>query len=141
MSTNAFIQSVAGSGLAALVAGIGPNSVLAIYDGTEPADSGAALAANNLLVSGTISAWGAPAYSAPASGMVSNATFTSSGYAPSSGGVASFARLLTSGAVCVRQATVTATGGGGEVQLGNINIQLGTQVPLTYDFTLPSDSV
>lgn len=144
MTTGLFKQSVAGAGLNALVSAIGSNATFNIYDGTTPADTGSALSGNNLLVSGTIGSFGTAAYNSTSGAMVSQANFSgsgSSGYSPSFGGVASFARIYTSGSTCVRQVSVGASGSGAEFILGNTTIQTGVQVACNYAVDVPCDAV
>lgn len=144
MTTGLFKQSVAGAGLNALVAAIGPNAPFNVYDGTVPSNTGSALSGNNLLFSGTIGSFASAAYNSASGAMVSQAAFTgsgSSGYAPSSGGVASFARVNTSGGVCVRQVAVGASGSGAEFILGNTTVQLGVDVACSYAIDTPCDTV
>ncbi|MDE2254329.1 MAG: hypothetical protein KGL42_08715 [Betaproteobacteria bacterium] len=141
MTTNAFSQAVAGASLAAITAAIGANAQFDIYGGTVPADSGASTAANTLLMSGTISSWGTPTYSSGLGAMVSDAVFSASSYGTIASGTATFAKTSTSGSVGVRLSTVTATGGGGEVQVGNINFQTGVNETPVMSISIPCDAV
>lgn len=141
MTTNAFSQAVAGASLAAIVAAIGPNAPLSIFGGTVPANSGASTSGNTQLMSGTISSFSAPSYSSGLGAMVSTATFSAASYPTIASGTASFAKLQTSGSVGVRLSTVTATGGGGEVQVGNVNFQTGVNETPTLTISIPCDAV
>ncbi len=139
MSTNAYRQSVASASLAALTNAIGPNSTITYYSGTPPASCDAALSGNTALTSGTITSWSAPTYSSGSAAMVSTASMSASGYGVIASGVATFARIATSGGVVVRQPTIGTSGA--EITIGNTTIQTGTTIPISYQITEGCDSV
>lgn len=141
MTTNAFSQAVAGASLAAITAAIGPNAQFAIYGGSIPANSGASTAANTQLMSGTITSWGTPTYSSGLGAMVSDGVFSASSYGTIASGTATFAKTSTSGSVGVRLSTVSANGGGGEAQVGNVNFQTGVNETPTISLSIPCDAV
>lgn len=100
-----------------------------IYDGTPPADVDSALSGNTLLAELTM---GADAFGA-ASDDGTNATATANAITSDSSadntGTASFFRVLNSaGTVTKMQGTVTATGGGGDMQLSTVSITAGGTV-------------
>ena len=133
-------QSNATAALNAMVSDLGASAEIVIYDGTVPAGPDTALSGNNVLVSGVVSSWSAPAYDSAVSGMASVATMTSSSYAPVSGNVATFARIVTSGSVAKQQLTVGTSGT--DVVLGNTTIQTGVNVDFTsVEMYVPSQSV
>ena len=133
-------QSNTTAALNAMVSDLGASAEIVIYDGTAPAGPDTALSGNNVLVSGVVSSWSAPAYDSAVSGMASVATMTSSSYAPVSGNVATFARIVTSGSVAKQQLTVGTSGT--DVVLGNTTIQTGVNVDFTsVEMYVPSQSV
>ena len=133
-------QSNATAALNAMVSDLGASAEIVIYDGTAPAGPDTALSGNNVLVSGVVSSWGASAYDSAVSGMASVATMTSSSYAPVSGNVATFARIVTSGSVAKHQLAVGTSGT--DVVLGNTAIQTGVNVDFTtVKLYVPSQSV
>lgn len=96
--------------LDALTTALGASCTIKIYDGTRPATGGAA---TTLLATLTGNAGGfAPA----ASGGVLTASAITSGTAVATG-VATWARLATSGGTFVADISVTVAGGGGDMQL------------------------
>ena len=133
-------QSNATAALNAMVSDLGASAQIIIYDGTAPAGPDTALSGNSVLVTGTVSSWGTAAYDATVGGMASVATMTSSSYAPVLGAVATFARIVTSGAVAKQQLTVGTSGT--DVILGNTTIQTGVNVDFTsVKIYVPSQSV
>lgn len=133
-------QSNATAALNAMVSDLGASASIAIYNGTAPAGPDTALSGNTLLVSGVVSSWGTAAYDSAVSGMASVATMTSSAYAPTTSGTATFARILTSGSVAKQQLTVGTSGT--DVILGNTSIQTGVNVDFTsVKMYVPSQSV
>lgn len=92
---------------------------LRIYSGTPPADADTALSGNTQLAELTMNATSAPA----ASGGVWTANAITSDSAADATGTASFFRMLASnGTTVLYQGTVTATGGGGDLELGTVSI-------------------
>jgi len=107
---------------AALATNIGASSVLEIRSGAKPATPETA-ASGTLLVSITISG------SFTSTGGVLTAADPAS-TAPAASGTAGHFRLKQSGGTAVLDGTVTATGGGGDMQLGSTTITTGTNVDL-----------
>lgn len=132
-------QANASAALSAMTSNLGANTEFAIYSGTAPAGPDSALSGNTLLVSGQVSSWGSPTYSAPTSGMQSAGTMSSGSYNPAASGTATFARLVTSGSVAEIQLTVGTSGA--DVILGNTSIQTGVPVAMSIALTVPSQSV
>ena len=102
---------------------------LRIYDGTPPAGAGASLAGNTLLAELPLAN---PAFGAASSGVATANTITADASADATG-TATFARLLTSGAVARVQLTVGS--GSGELDLSSTSITVGGNVSvssLTY---------
>lgn len=115
---------------AALATDIGANATIEIRSGAKPATPETA-AAGTLLVTVTISG-----------------SFTSTGGVltaadpvaanPAASGAAGHFRLRQSGGTAVLDGTVTATGGGGDMQLGSTTITTGVPVDLGVPtFTVP----
>lgn len=95
-----------------------------IYNGTRPTDADTALAGNTLLAELVGNATAFPA----ASGGVLTANAIT-GATASNTGTASFVRILKSDATTVVcDMSVSATGGGGEVQLSTLSIVSGVAV-------------
>lgn len=101
---------------------MGANAKLKFYTGTSPGVNSAVT--STLLVTMT---FGDPAGTI-ASGVLTFGALTA-GTAVADGD-AGFARITTSADAAVADLTVTATGGGGEVQLNNISIVTGGEVSL-----------
>ena len=107
------------------------SGMLTIYSGTMPTSPETALSGNTALVTFTFaaSAFAAPTYSSP--NMQSVGSFTETTESPLASGTATFARAYKSdGTTAVADYTVTATGGGGDITLGNTGIQTGVPVTL-----------
>lgn len=104
----------------------GTSIKLQIWSGTVPADETASTGASVKLVEMTLpSDWAAAA----ASGVKSKSgTWTGSGLAT---GVATYFRLTTSGGTPFLQGTLTATGGGGDATIDNVNIAPSQVVTVT----------
>jgi hypothetical protein len=82
------------------------NGTIKLYSGTRPATADAALAGNTLLATGT---FGAAAFGAAVAGVSTANAITQESNAPA-GGVATFARLLTSGGAAVADISVGTSG-------------------------------
>lgn len=106
----------------------GTAAVIQIYSGTQPATADTALSGNTLLATLTASAtmWGASS-----NGVLTLAAVTDDSSADATG-TASFARVSTqlAGAV-VFDCDVTATGGGGTIELNTVSITAGGVVSIT----------
>jgi hypothetical protein len=113
----------------ALATNIGSASVLEIRSGGKPATPETA-AAGTLLVSITLATISS-----------SGGVLTSSDPAaasPAASGTAGHFRLKQAGGTAVLDGTVTATGGGGDLQLGSTTITTGVQVDLgVVSITVP----
>ena len=122
--------AVAQSMASAAATSIGSGSSIRIYSGSKPATPETA-ATGTLLVAVPISgsftaAGGALTAADPASA------------SPAASGTAGYFRLLTSGSTAILDGTVTATGGGGDMQLGSTTITTGVPVDLGVPtFTVP----
>jgi hypothetical protein len=102
-----------------------------IYDGTPPLTPATALSGNDILVEFDMPA---TAFSAAVSGVATaNAIATATGTAAAGAGTnATFYRAFnTDGTTVHSQGTVTATGGGGDMEIDNINIAENQQVNIT----------
>ncbi len=98
---------------------------LEIFAGAVPADADTALSGQTLL--GTVT-FGATAFGAAAAGsMAANAIAQANAVAT---GAATFYRVLN-GATVIEQGTVTATGGGGDLQLNTTSIVSGAPIDVT----------
>lgn len=105
-----------------LVSDIGAGSIIEIRSGVKPATPETA-ASGTLLVSITVTG------SFTATGGVLTAADPASA-APAAAGTATYFRLKKSGGTAVLDGTVTATGGGGDMQLGSTTITVGVNVDL-----------
>ena len=107
----------------AVTTAVGSAGKLQIYDGARPATGGTA---TNKLAEFTMGS--------PFAGASSAGVLTITLPANVSGlfaGTATWARLTTSGGSFVDDMSVTATGGGGDVQLNSTTISVGVTVSLT----------
>jgi len=106
----------------ALATAVGAGSSIQIRSGSKPATPETA-ASGTLLVTVPISG------SFSASGGAITASDPAAAD-PAADGTAGYFRLLTSGATAILDGTVTATGGGGDMQLGSTTITTGVPVDL-----------
>ena len=106
----------------ALATDIGSGSIIEIRSGSKPATPETA-ASGTLLVSITVSG------SFSSTGGVLTAADPASA-SPAASGTAGYFRLKKSGGTAVLDGTVTATGGGGDMQLGSTTITTGVPVDL-----------
>lgn len=116
--TAAAVQSMG----AALATAIGSAATIKIYSGSKPATPETA-ASGTLLVTVAISG------SFTSSGGVLTAADLAAA-SPAASGTAGYFRLATSGGTAIIDGTVTATGGGGDMQLGSTSINTGVPVDL-----------
>lgn len=117
--------------LDAIEATVGTSAVLKIFDGSLPANVAAADAGTVLATFSLPSDWMAGASSGA---KAKSGTWQDS--SADNAGTADYFRLYASdGTTCHAQGTVTATGGGGDLTLDNINIAAAQQVTIT-SFTL-----
>ena len=107
-----------------ITAAIGSNGLLRIYDGTRPATGGAA---TTLLAELALGATFAPA----ASGGVLTANAITQDASANATGTATWFRLTTSGGTAVVDGSVTATGGGGDLELNTTSLVSGGPVAVT----------
>lgn len=114
------------------------NCKIRIYSGTRPANADTALSGNTLLAELTGNATFAPA----ASGGVLTANAITGDTSADNGGAASFARVFESdGTTVIGDLSVTATGGGGEIEFATTTFVQGVAVGLTsLTITLPIGS-
>lgn len=114
----------------ALATDIGAGAIIEIRSGAKPATPETA-ASGTLLVSIPITG------SFTATGGVLTAADPASA-APAAAGTATYFRLKKSGGTAVLDGTVTATGSGGDMQLGSTTITMGVNVDLGVPtFTVP----
>ena len=130
MAALSYIATLKNSMLAEITtlidAGAGAGT-LRIYDGTPPADADTALSGNTLLAQLTMSD---PSAAAPSAGVWTASAITQDSSADATG-TASFFRILDSNAVVVLQGDVTATAGGGDIELNTVSITSGSPVSVT----------
>lgn len=113
-----------------LATAIGSSATIKVYTGSKPATPETAVSGTLLFtvtVSGSFSA---------SSGSI---TCSDPGaVSPAASGTAGYFRVATSGATGIMDGTVTATGGGGDMQLGSTTITTGVNVDLGIPtFTVP----
>ena len=126
-----FSVEVRNARLDAIETAIGASAILCIRTGAAPAscataDSGTVLATLNLPAD-----WMADA----ASGSKSMSGTWQDNSADASGVAGHFRIYDSTGTTCHMQGTVTATGGGGDLQVDNVNFAVGQQFTIT-SFTL-----
>jgi hypothetical protein len=114
--------AAANSMAAALATAIGAAATIEIRSGSKPATPETA-ASGTLLVTVAVSG------SFTASGGSITAADPAAA-APAASGTAGYFRLKTSGGTAILDGTVTATGGGGDMQLGSTTITTGVNVDL-----------
>jgi hypothetical protein len=121
--TMGYVATLRNAQLNAITTAIGASGLLLIYNGVQPATGGSA---TTLLASLPLSATAAPGASA---GVLTFSAITSAAAAAS--GTATWFRLATSASAAVIDGTVTATGGGGDLQLNSTAISSGATVSIT----------
>ena len=117
---------------------IGTAPLLRIYDGSVPANCAAS--ATTLLAEGTLpSDWLANASSGAKS---KSGTWTLTGQSGAGAGTnGTYYRIYDSGgSTCHEQGSVTATGGGGDMTLDNVNIANGQTVTISSYTTTAGNS-
>ncbi len=105
-----------------------------IYSGSVPTDADTALGAQVLLAAITLNdpAFATAVDASPGARLDLDVTPQPSTSSAAATGTASFARIVESGGTTIVQLdTVTATGGGGELEINNVAIQSGTTVTIT----------
>jgi hypothetical protein len=104
------------------------SGLLRVYDGTRPADADTALSGNTLLAELTLNSTAFPAASA---GVLTANAITSDSSANATG-TASFVRIVeTGGSTVIMDLSVSATGGGGEVQFSTLSFVSGVVVSMS----------
>lgn len=111
--------------LADITTAIGASGILAIYNGTPPANANTALSGNTQLAHLALSATFA---GSPSGGVLTASTISTESSADASG-TASFFRLNTSGGTCVLQGSVGASAA--DLILNTVTISAGAQVSVT----------
>lgn len=112
----------------AITTAVGNAGTLTIYSGTQPATGGTA---TTVLATFTLGSPFAPASTGTLGGTVSISPTLPSAATASASGTASWYRVSTSGAAQVIDGTVTATGGGGDLQLTTTTITSGLSIQIT----------
>lgn len=125
------ISAVLAQAMAAAAAtDIGSGSSIRIYSGSKPATPETA-ATGTLLVTIPI----AGSFTASAGTLTAADPASAS---PAASGTAGYFRVLTSGSTAKLDGTVSATGGGGDMQLGSTTVTTGVPVDLGVpSFTMP----
>jgi len=103
----------------------GTSAILRIYSGTQPATGGAETTILAELVCN------ASAFAPAASSAVLTLNAISDDASADATGTASWFRIQSSGATHVLDGTVTATGGGGDMQLSTTSIVAGARISIT----------
>lgn len=126
------ISAVLAQAMAAAAAtDIGSGSSIRIYSGSKPATPETA-ATGTLLVTIPI----AGSFTASAGTLTAADPASAS---PAASGTAGYFRVLTSGSTAKLDGTVSATGGGGDMQLGSTTVTTGVPVDLGVpSFTMPA---
>ena len=106
----------------------GNGALLRIYDGTRPADADTAVGAQVLLAELTC---GSPFAGAAASGVLTAHAITQDSSAHASGTATWFRLVDSAGTTTVLDGSVTATGGGGDLQLVTTTITASQPVQIT----------
>lgn len=108
---------------------VGASPHLFINTSSQPANCAAADAGSNLV---DITCPSTPFNAAGSGAMTKNGTWSANAGA---GGVAGHFRLKSSGGTCHAQGSISGTGGGGDMELDNVNIANGQGVEIDV-FTL-----
>lgn len=117
-----------------LDSGSGP-ATISIYSGTQPADGNAPLSGNTLLATLTMSDPCAPA----ASGGVTTYSAITEDTTADATGTATWARVRSSDGLEGYDCDVSATGGGGTIELNTTAIVAGGPVRITaFTFAIPA---
>lgn len=108
-----------------------PSATLVIYSGTPPANVDTALSGNTILAELAMSspAFGAAADATP--GATATASAITDDSSANATGTASFFRILDRDETPKIQGAVTATGGGGELEINSVAISSGAAVTIT----------
>lgn len=131
---SAAARSAAADAIVDLVDGGPAAGTIKIYTGGQPAGPGTAPTGTLL---GTLTMTD-PAFGNAASGVATAAAITGDTSADASG-TAGWARIADSTGTAILDMSVTASGGGGDLQLDNVNIVAGGQINVTaLTVTLPA---
>lgn len=117
---------------------VGGGGKLRIYSGTVPTDADTALGAQVLLaeLNMNATAFGSAADLNPGARATANAITDDT--AANATGTASFFRVVNAAGTCIMQGSVSATGGGGDLQLNTVSIVINAAVQVTaFTFTVP----
>lgn len=114
---------------------IGVSAKIFILTGAQPASSSAAQTGTKVVEFDLASDWAANA----ASGSKAFSSITGvAAVAANSGGSMHYRLYATDGTTCHEQGTITATGGGGDMTIDNMNIAVGQTVNITgWSWTEP----
>lgn len=119
-----YVTSLRNSRMDQITSAVGTSGLVRLYDGTRPATGGAA---TTLLAELACSATFAPA----ASGGVLTVNAITQDSSANATGTATWGRVTTSAGVAVFDFSVTATGGGGDLQLTTVSITATQPVSIT----------
>lgn len=115
----------------ALATAIGANSTIELRSGGKPATADTAATGTLLATVNVVGSFTSTAGVLTATDPVS--------VLPVAAGTAGYFRVLTSGAAPILDGTATASGGGGDLQLGSLTITMGVSVDLGVPtITVPS---
>lgn len=106
----------------------GNAALLRIYDGTQPADADTAITTQTLLAELTC---GTPFASGASSGVLTANAITNDSSANATGTAAWFRLVQSGGSTVVMDGSVTASGGGGDLQLVTTSIVASQPVQVT----------
>ena len=111
------------------------NGYVRIYDGTIPTNADTAVGAQVLLAELRANATSAPA---AAAGVLTFNAVTSDTSNNATGTASWYRALSSNGTTVVMDGTVTATGGGGDMQINSVAISSGAQTDITsWTHTVP----
>jgi hypothetical protein len=126
--TLGYVAATRNAKLDAITTQVGTGALIEIYSGTRPATGGTA---TTILAQLSISG----AFAAAASGGVLTVNTVTGDTSANASGTASWFRVMTSGSTPKIDGSVTATGGGGDLQLVTTTITAGQPVNIT-SFTI-----
>jgi hypothetical protein len=130
-----FSTTIRNAMLDAITTAIGASGLLRIYTGSVPANVAAAIGAVTLLAELVMNATYAPAASA---GVLTLNAITQDSSADNTGTAAWWRQWKSDGTTGGIQGTVTATGGGGDLELNTTSIVAGGPVAVTsWTITAP----
>ena len=126
-------RNAAVDAITTLINGGGPGTIK-IYTGTQPTNPQTAIGAQVLL--GTLT-FASTSFGAGATGVATAGTITQDASADATG-TATWARIASGAAATVFDCDVTATGGGGTIQLNTTSITSGGPIQITsFTLTMP----